>query len=570
MKVNNLNYVKISYKGKVNKETPNKLDDSQNYINPTVDNLKAYYGRIVPGGIERVNKQKYIKLRDEFCKELEPRQLDANKKCWDFYINSSKENLVAYQKADDVYHDLFKNENLYNIFSDLSKKDLGDKHLNKQVKDLVRDFEDECNNGEMAKALRDKENEIAAKYNSYVPMIDGKEVSKTEITKILQNEKNPEIRKKAYEAKIKGGDLIANDLVEFTKLRNEYAKTKGYDNFFDYQLKEIYDVEPEQLNELLEDVYANAKHSNLKNQLENKQDLAKAFGITPKDLKAYHYGLLLENNPVKDVNKSIKDDEHVVEIAKKAYLGMGYDIDKMPITLDLFPRKNKNTHGFCFGIEAGKDARILANLTNDTSSIDTLCHELGHCVYDLGISTDLPYLDKDASSPAMTEAVAMMMGDLIQKENILKGVVSDDVLDRFKNDHKKSETKFINRSMQIINFEKEMYKNPDQDLGKLWHDMKCKYSGHEAGEDVDNEWATIPHYLSHPAYYQNYFRADLMKAQMYKHLVNELGPLSENKNTAKYLDENIFSYGKSIDENDLIEKITGEKLSSKALCENLK
>ena len=32
---------------------------------------------------------------------------------------------------------------------------------------------------------------------------------------------------------------------------------------------------------------------------------------------------------------------------------MGYDIDNMSITLDLFPRKNKNTHGFCFEIEAG-------------------------------------------------------------------------------------------------------------------------------------------------------------------------------------------------------------------------
>ena len=71
------------------------------------------------------------------------------------------------------------------------------------------------------------------------------------------------------------------------------------------------------------------------------------------------------------MHDEIKSKEEVVEISKKAYAGMGYDVDKLPIKLDLFPRENKNTHGFSFPIEAGKDARILANLTNNVSRIDT-------------------------------------------------------------------------------------------------------------------------------------------------------------------------------------------------------
>ena len=57
---------------------------------------------------------------------------------------------------------------------------------------------------------------------------------------------------------------------------------------------------------------------------------------------------------------------------------------------------------------------------------------------------------------------------------------------------------------------------------------------------------------------------------MYNHLHNELGNITENKNTAKYLNDNLFRYGMSMEENELIEKFTGEPLSSKALCENLK
>ena len=60
---------------------------------------------------------------------------------------------------------------------------------------------------------------------------------------------------------------------------------------------------------------------------------------------------------------------------------------------------------------------------NNVVSLDTLNHEMGHCVYDLGISTELTFLDKRASSPAVTEAIAMMMGDIIKTENVLTNIL---------------------------------------------------------------------------------------------------------------------------------------------------
>ena len=240
---------------------------------------------------------------------------------------------------------------------------------------------------------------------------------------------------------------------------------------------------------------------------------------------------------------------------------MGYDIDKLQkegkLTLDLYPRKGKNTHGFCFGIEAGKDSRILANLTNNVQSLDTLNHELGHCVYDLGLSLNLPFLDRWPSSSAMTEAVAMMMGDIMKKEDVLKGIVPDELLAKFKDTHKEDEAAFVSRSLEIIEFERELYKNPDQNPAELWAKMKGKYLNRQ--DEPDNEWATIPHYLTHPGYYQNYFRATLMKAQIYNHLQNVFGSITENSQTANYLDKNLFSIGASVEEYDLIKQFTGKE-----------
>ncbi|HCB11319.1 MAG TPA: hypothetical protein DEO94_04105, partial [Cyanobacteria bacterium UBA11991] len=244
----------------------------------------------------------------------------------------------------------------------------------------------------------------------------------------------------------------------------------------------------------------------------------------------------------------------------------GY-LAKGNLTLDLYPRKGKNTHGFCFGIDPGRDSRILANLRNDTRSLDTLNHELGHCMYDLNISRDLTVIDRAPASSAFTEAIAMMGGDLQKRENILNNIIPEDKLIPFKNSFKKDEALFIANSLLIIDFEREMYKNPNQDLTKLWADLRLKYRNQN--HKPNNEWATIPHYLSHPAYYQNYFRAAVMKAQIYNHLHEKLGNITENADTAKYMTDNIFSKGASVDEYDLVKELTGKEFSAKDFIANL-
>lgn len=543
----------------------------------TISILGAGCATII-NGLERVKKimderEKFVNLREELSEKLEPVKLEAARLDWDFYINSTQENMEKMQVAWDKYQSVFADKEAFDKFKEINSELLL-KHDAKQLKDILKEFDEEINSGEEKKALRDKESEIAQKYNSYVPKIDGREVSKAAITKILQTEVNEKVRKEAYDAKIKGGDLIADDLREFVKMRNEYAKTKGFNNYFEYMLKDTYDVDAEFLEKLTDEVYSQAKDKIKKLQDKKYIELKKYFG--KEKLEPYHYGLLLDSNPSKRVNEVLEEvaKEHpkiIEEISKKTYEGMGYDVDKMlengSLVWDLYPRKGKNTHGFCFDIEAGKDARILANLTNNVTSIDTLNHEMGHSVYTLGISADLPYFDRDAASAAVTEAVAMMMGDLVKTEDIMKEYLSSDELKIFKDSFPEDEAGFVSRALLIINFEREFYKNPDEDPKLIWKILKQKYLNRD--EEADNEWATIPHYLSHPAYYQNYFRATLMKAQIYKHLRSLFGNITENTKTANYLNENIFKLGASIDEYELIKQLTGKEFSAKDFSDKL-
>ena len=55
----------------------------------------------------------FKELRDEFCKKLEKVSIDLEKKCWDFYINSTPENMQKYENAQDEYSKLFRDKKTY-------------------------------------------------------------------------------------------------------------------------------------------------------------------------------------------------------------------------------------------------------------------------------------------------------------------------------------------------------------------------------------------------------------------------------------------------------------------------
>jgi peptidyl-dipeptidase A len=203
-------------------------------------------------------------------------------------------------------------------------------------------------------------------------------------------------------------------------------------------------------------------------------------------------------------------------------------------------------------------------------TMEALLHEAtGHGVDGLQIKKTKPFLLRGHHS-VTTESHAMLHENLMQSAAWLEKVVgmpheeAQSLSQKAIAYNQANLLSGIRGMVRLIQFERQMYKNPDQDLNKLWWDLGEKYLGAKRPPEGDlPTYAAIPHFFSHPVYYQNYFLADLARAQKLAHINKHFGGLL-TKEAGDYL-ATYRKVGDSFDWDDLVERMTGKPLGVDAL-----
>jgi peptidyl-dipeptidase A len=136
----------------------------------------------------------------------------------------------------------------------------------------------------------------------------------------------------------------------------------------------------------------------------------------------------------------------------------------------------------------------------------------------------------------------------------------------------RAEQLIFSRWVQVVyRFEREMYKNPEQDLNSLWWNLVKKYQ--EITKPIGRnsaDWASKIHIALYPAYYHNYILGEILASQLHFFITekvitndNTKKSFSKDKTIGDYLKNLYFSYGALYEWNKLIEKAIGEKLNPK-------
>lgn len=422
---------------------------------------------------------------------------------------------------------------------------------------------------------------IEQKYGNFRTVVKDKQLTDNDVEEILGSSMDVQYQKEVWEAQKKIGDEVSADVIALVKLRNEVAKELGFKNYHEMSLT-LSDQNPREVSELFDELDSLTKGAFATVKGEIDDYFVKYYNLKSKDeLRPWNYQNRFFQGAPKiydvDLDKYYKD-KNLENLTSTFYAGLGLPIEDMLKNSDLYEKPGKNQHAFCTDINNAGDVRVLCNVKPNQYWMNTMLHEFGHAVYDKNIDTGLPFILRDPAHTFTTEAIAMIFGRFSSNPQWLRDVVGISEEEKMKiadncfKTLRLEQLVFSRWSQVMYRFEKEMYKNPEQDLNKLWWDLVEKYQLMKRPEGRNApDWATKVHIATYPCYYHNYLLGELLASQLYYYIVGNIiksedykfQSFAGNPAIGTYLKDRVFMPGNKWYWNEMIEKATGEKLTAK-------
>ncbi len=519
---------------------------------------------------------------EDYVAAVKPLEKQANLADWDASITGDK---AKYKEAADIEIKLTKihsNKADFKKIKGFLKENIKDPILKREMEILYETFAPNQGDPALLKEIIEKQSAVEQKFNTFRATLDGENVPDNELKDILKTEtKDMTKRKLAWEATKQIGADVAPDIIALAKLRNQLAKSLGYDNYFQMSLalSDLSDNELvglfDQLDDMIRDEYATVK-----DEMDSIQ--AKKYGVAKEKLMPWHYEDPFFQEGVApgtvDLDKFYAGKD-LAAIAKQFYLSIGLDPDTVLKHSSLYEQPGKMQHAFSTSIDRGQDVRILTNLKPDAEWMDTILHELGHAMYDKYLGSGLPYLLREPAHSFTTEAIAMMFGRQAKNPEFLKaycGVdekTAENIAPELYKSMKFQQLAFSRWCQVMMRFEKALYENPDRGVdyfNTLWWQLKEKYQllREPAGRN-NPDWAAKIHIAIYPVYYQNYMLGEMLASQFQSYIATNILKsanirqtfLGENPAIGSFLKEKVFAPGARYKWNDMIKRATGEKLT---------
>ena len=156
-------------------------------------------------------------------------------------------------------------------------------------------------------------------------------------------------------------------MVDLAHLRNQAARTVGFDDYYQMSL-ELHEIDPTFLAETvsqMEDL-TNDPFSDMKSKLDNK--LSKRFGVDVEAIRPWHYAdVFFQEAPnVSEVDiDELFTELNIIDLTAEFFRGIDLSIDDLVEKSDHYERPGKNQHAFCIHIDRKGDVRVLANCEVD-------------------------------------------------------------------------------------------------------------------------------------------------------------------------------------------------------------
>lgn len=522
---------------------------------------------------------------EEHVEQVKPVNTQAALVYWDAAVTGEAEKYDQYSELDLKIRKIYSDPNAFTRLQALRESgQIKDPVLSRQLDQLYNAFLSNQIEPALLEKIVEQSTNIEKNFSTFRATINREKVTDNQIKEILKTDTDSGQREKAWLASKQVGEIVAADLITLVKLRNEAAQNLGFENFHTMSLATSEQAVAD-IDEILGELYELTKvpFANLKAELDGK--LSEQLGVPVDQLRPWHYHdpFFQETPMVYHLNLDVYyEGKDIAALSKTFYDGIGLDVQPILDKSDLYEKEGKNPHAFCTDIDREGDVRILCNIKDNESWMETQLHELGHAVYDSYQTDSVPYLLREPAHIFTTEAIAMFFGRLSRNPAWMQQILhltGDQKAEIETVAGKYAQLKqliFARWAMVMYNFEKALYADPDQDLNTLWWDTVEKYQLVKRPEGRDKpDWAAKIHFAIAPCYYHNYMLGELLASQLHHKIVFDVLGLESDRDVSyvgkpevgTFFRENVFGPGALYPWNEMIERATGEPLTARYFVE---
>jgi peptidyl-dipeptidase A len=508
------------------------------------------------------NEKDYKKLMDL--------ELEFNKS------NQNRADHFSPDKFTPFTQNVFTNEQDFELLSKLKRSGvITDTMLIRQITVLYQSFMGPQVESDRYRALRQTESRLIQSFSRTEFEADGKKYAGNQLDSLRKASINSSQLKAIYLTYRQKGKQLSADIIQMVKMRNVFAKRFGYTNYYQLAL-ETKDQTPEKIKQLLDDIELKTNEQFVDAKRMIDKVLAKKFNISVTELRPWHYNDERTSYlPAKFSEKmdSLYRKSDPIKLASAFFDGIGLPVQDVIERSDLKYHAGKSSVTGIFNIDFKNDLRMLSTIDNNQDGMKKIMHLCGHASHFKGISEDIPYLLKDPN-PVIAEGLAGFFEKMASNNLWLQSEFTmDSATTRnygllcqhfFQVDRLFRFRKFL----VIAVFEREIYRDPDQNLGDLWYRLNEKYLGIKPPDIRDSDdWATSKYVTSFSCNVHNFVLADLFTSQLHhyieKNILNKTGKTGyqNNKAIGVFLQKNLYQYGDLVPWEQLIEKATGEPLN---------
>jgi peptidyl-dipeptidase A len=509
-------------------------------------------------------------------RRLRPLYVAASLAAWDANVAATEENEQRRVEADLALSDALADAELYEAV-ETARANGADNLLHRQLDVLHLTLVPHQIPESLRHRIVELEASVDARFAQHRGVVAGEPVDDNRIKEILRSSDDPAERREAWEASKTIGALVAGDVRELARLRNEAARSLGHRDWFALAVS-VSEMDEERLFATLAECDALTAEPFAAWKAATDAQLAARFGCAAAELMPWHYEdpFFQEVPAAGGVDlAAVFADADVVALARETFDGIGLETTEILERSDLYPRPQKCQHAFCMDVDREGDVRVLANVAPDRYWADTMLHELGHGAFDLGIDSALPWLLRDCHL-TLTEGVAILMGRLAQDAGWLRDVAGVDAAEAAALEPRLGAARaaevlvFTRWVLVMTNFERAFYADPEADLTALWWELVARYQlvAPPPGR-TEGDWAAKIHVACAPVYYHTYLYGNLVASQLSATLEREAGGLVGRPEAGRLLTDQLFGPGESVRWDELLARATGEPLTAVHLARDI-